>query len=168
MLSQKMNDSLNDQINFEFFSEYYYLAMSAYCDAHDMPGMAQWMLANSQEEHQHAMRLYNYVINRDGEIVLKEVGAPKKEYDSIINVFETAFNHEKVVTQKIYDLYKLALEENDYPTQIELQWFISEQVEEEKKNKDIIQQLKMAGNKQTALFMIDQRLAGLKSNVEEV
>jgi ferritin len=157
-----MNDMLNDQINFEFFSEYYYLAMSAYCDAHDMPGMSQWMLANSQEEHEHAMRLYNYVISRDGKIELKEVGAPKNDYKSIMDVFETAFNHEKVVTQRIYDLYKLALEEGDYPTQIELQWFIKEQVEEEKKNKDIIQQLKLAGDKHTALFMIDQKLAGLK------
>ena len=166
MLSKKMNDKLNDQINFEFFSEYYYLAMSAYCDSHDMPGMAQWMLASSQEEHEHAMRLYNYVINRDGVIELKEVAAPRKDYDSILDVFETAFNHEKVVTQRIYDLYKLALDENDYATQIELQWFISEQIEEEKKNKDIIQQLKLSGNKHTALFMIDQKLAGMKQGTD--
>ena len=159
MLSKKMEAALNKQINHELFSEYYYLAMSAYCESIDLPGFASWMLAQALEEHEHAMRFYNYILSRDGKVSLDKIDKPKEDYNSILDMFEAVLKHEKFVSKTINDLYELALKESDYPSQVELQWFIQEQVEEEKTARDIIQQLKWVGDKSTALFMLDQKMA---------
>ena len=158
MLSKKMEAAINKQINHEFFSEYYYLAMSAYCETIDLPGFASWMMAQVLEEHEHAMRFYNYIISRDGKVTLDKIDKPKEEYKSILDMFENVLKHEQFVTKTITELYELAIKERDYPSQVELQWFIQEQVEEEKTAKDIIQQLKWVGDKSTALFMLDQKM----------
>jgi len=159
MMTPKMEQAFNKQINFEFFSEYYYMAMSAYCESIDLPGFASWMMAQGQEEHAHALRFYQFMLDRDARPSFASIEEPKDTYDSVLDMFEHVLEHEKFVTKNISDLYKLALEEGDYPSQIELQWFITEQVEEEKTAKDIIQQLRWIGDKSTALFMLDQKMA---------
>ncbi|MBD3226117.1 MAG: ferritin [Caldithrix sp.] len=158
MISKTMEKAINEQINKELYSEYYYLAMAAYCESIDLPGFASWMVMQAQEERVHAMRLYNFVHDRDGQVELFAIDKPRKEYDSILDVFENVLKHEKFVTQSINELYQLALKENDYPAQVELQWFIQEQVEEEKTANDIIQQIKMVGDHSMALFMLDQQM----------
>lgn len=158
MISKKMQQALNDQINAELYSEYLYLAMSAYCETINLPGFANWMMQQSNEERSHAMRLYNFVFDRDGQVLLETIDKPPSEYKSIMDMFENVLKHEQHVTKLIHDLYELAVKENDYAAQVELQWFITEQVEEEKTAKDIIQQLKWVGDKSTALFMLDQQL----------
>ena len=159
MLSKRMEEAFNRQINYEFFSEYYYMAMSAYCESVDLPGFASWMMAQALEEHEHALRFYRYLLDRDATPTFAAIDAPSTEYKSILDMFEHVLKHEQFVTQKITELYRIALEENDYPSQVELQWFIKEQVEEEKTAKDIIQQLRWVGDKSTALFMLDQKMA---------
>ena len=160
MINSKMEQAFNQQINYELYSEYYYMAMSAYCESIDLPGFAAWMMAQANEERVHAMRFYQFLLDRDGSPKFGAIDAPNAEFKSILDMFEHVLEHEKFVTEKITELYKLAVEENDYPSQIELQWFITEQVEEEKTAKDIIQQLRWIGDKATALFMLDQKMAG--------
>ncbi len=166
-LSKKMENALNEQINAEFYSAYLYLSMSAYCESIDLPGFANWMLAQSQEENEHGMRLFNFVHDRDGAVKLDKIDKPESEFGTILDMFNKVLEHEKYVTKRIHDLYKLAVEEADYPTQVELQWFIQEQVEEEKTAKDIIQQLKWIGDKTTALFMLDQKMGERQGSEED-
>jgi ferritin len=158
MISKKMEKAFNDQINAELYSEYLYLAMSAYCESIDLPGFANWMLQQSLEEREHAMRFYNFVFDRDGRVELDTIKKPQVEYKSVLDMFENVLKHEQLVTKLIHELYELAVKENDYAAQVELQWFIAEQVEEEKTAKDIIQQLKWVGDKSTALYMLDQKM----------
>ena len=158
MINKKMEKAFNDQINAELYSEYLYLAMSAYCESIDLPGFAAWMKQQAAEERLHAMRFYDFVFDRDGRVELEAIAKPQAEYKSILDMFENVLKHEQHVTKLIHDLYALALKENDYAAQVELQWFIAEQVEEEKTAKDIIQQLKWVGDKSTALYMLDQKL----------
>ena len=158
MISKTMQKAFNEQINAELYSEYLYLAMSSYCDTIDLPGFANWMLQQSTEERIHAMRFYNFVHDRDGEVEFLAIDKPPVKYKNVLDMFENVLKHEQLVTKRIHDLYALAQKENDYAAQVELQWFISEQVEEEKTAKDIIQQLKWVGDKSTALFMLDQKL----------
>lgn len=158
MISKKMEKAFNDQINAELYSEYLYLAMSAYCETIDLPGFASWMLQQSIEERIHAMRFYNFVFDRDGRVELEAIKKPQVEYKSLLDMFENVLKHEQLVTKLIHELYELAVKENDYAAQVELQWFIAEQVEEEKTAKDIIQQLKWVGDKSTALYMLDQKM----------
>ncbi len=158
MISKTMEQAFNQQINFELYSEYYYLAMAAYCESIDLPGFASWMMAQAEEERQHAMRLFKFLIDRDGRVVLDKIEKPQNEYQSILDMFEHVLKHEQFVTSKINELYELAVKENDYPAQVELQWFIQEQVEEEKTARDIIQQLKWIGDQTMALYMLDQKM----------
>lgn len=167
MISKTMQKAFNDQINAELYSEYLYLAMSAYCESIDLPGFGNWMLQQSVEERAHAMRFYRFLLDRDGEADFKAIDKPPGKYKSILDMFENVLKHEQHVTQLIHDLYTLALKENDYAAQVELQWFIKEQVEEEKTAKDIIQQLKWVGDKSTALYMLDQKLGQRQESAEE-
>ncbi len=159
MISKKIEKAINQQINDEFYSSYYYMAMSAYCEGIDLPGFAQWMMVQADEEQEHGKRFYQFLLARDGKVVLDKIDKPQGEFKSILDMFEHVLEHEKFVTKKINELYELALKENDYPLQVELQWFIQEQVEEEKTAKDIIRQIKWIGDQSTALFMLDQKMA---------
>lgn len=159
MITKTMENAFNDQINAELYSEYLYLAMSAYCETIDLPGFAAWMKQQAAEERIHAMRFYNFVFNRDGRVELEAIAKPQTEYKSLLDMFENVLKHEQYVTKRINDLYALASKENDYAAQVELQWFIAEQVEEEKTAKDVIQQLKWVGDKTAALYMMDQKMA---------
>ena len=158
MLSKAMQDALNDQINKEFYASYLYLSMSAYFDEANYPGFAQWMRAQSQEEYRHAMRIFNYINDRDGKVILKSIDQPLTEFKSPMDAFTQTLEQERKVTGMVNKLYEMAMKENDYPTQVMLHWFISEQVEEEKTALNIVDQLKMIGDTPAAMIMLDRQL----------
>ncbi|MFQ5657890.1 MAG: ferritin, partial [Candidatus Methylomirabilales bacterium] len=146
MLSQKIQDAINEQIKHEFYSSYLYLSMSAHFESVHLSGFARWMRLQSQEEMSHAMKLFDFVQGREGRVVLKAIDQPPAKFKSPIDVFQQALEHERKVTGMIHKLYDLAAKENDYATQVMLQWFVTEQVEEEKAAGDIVEQLKMIGD----------------------
>lgn len=158
MLSSKMQDVLNRQINAEMYSSYLYLSMSAYFEANSLKGMAHWMRIQAQEEEIHAMKLYDFVNNRDGRVVLAEIAAPKTEWVDPIEAFEDAYKHELKITGLINDLMNTAVAEKDHAAHDYLEWFANEQVQEESDAKLIVDQLKMVGGQGLGLFMIDQQL----------
>ena len=130
MLSKDIQEAINDQIHHEFHSAYVYLSMSAYFEATSFKGFAHWMRMQAKEEVNHAMRLFDYVNDRNGRVTLKALEQPPANFSAIVETFEQAYAHEQKVTGMIYRLYELATRENDYATQVQLQWFINEQVEE--------------------------------------
>jgi len=157
-LSKKMQDALNEQIKEELASAYIYLGMAAYCESINLRGFAQWMRAQSNEEMEHAMKFYEYVHERGGRVVLQALAQPQVEYAGAVDVFEKTLAHEQYITGRIHKLYALATEENDYASLSVLQWFVDEQVEEESGVGDILDALKMIGDKGQALYMLDQKL----------
>ena len=159
MLNPAVEQALNDQIQKEFHSAYIYLSMSAYFEAGNLPGAAHWMRHQAEEEQEHAMKIFDFVHDRGGRVALQAIGQPPADFASPLAVFEAAYAHEQKVTKSIHDLYALAVKEGDYPTQVMLQWFIDEQVEEEKNASAIVAQLHMVGDSPAALFMIDRQLA---------
>ncbi len=158
MISQKMQDALNDQVAYEFYSAHIYLSMSAYLESVDLPGLANWMRVQYQEEVAHAEKLFDYIIERDGRATTKSWETPPVEWDSPLAAFEAALAHEKKVTARFNGHMDLAIAEKDHASQIFLQWFVNEQVEEESSVKTIIQQLKMLGDSKAGLFQIDREL----------
>jgi ferritin len=158
MLSKVVQDALNQQIKDELYSSYLYLSMSAHCETINLPGFAHWMRLQSEEELSHAMKLFDYVNDRGGRVVLQGIDQPPAEFNAPLDIFQQVLEHEQKVTGLIHQLYALALKENDYPTQVELQWFITEQVEEEKSAGEIVEQLKVIGDHSTALLMLDRQL----------
>lgn len=158
MLKKVLEDAVNKQINNELYSAYFYLSMSAYCDSINFSGSAHWLRLQYEEELSHAMRLFDYLNNRGGRVVLQAIDQPPTDFKSLLDVFENVLAHEQQVTDMINKLYELAVAENDYPTQVELQWFITEQVEEEKSASEIVEKLKIIGDRGTALLMLDINL----------
>ena len=159
MLSKAIQDAINDQINKELFSSYLYLAMSTYYAESNFSGFASWMKVQSTEEYGHAMKFYGYVIERNGHVELETIEKPNAKFKSPADVFKQVLEHEQKVTAMINKLYELAIKEKDYPTQIMLEWFITEQLEEEKSAGDILEQLKMVGDSPVSLIMMDRQLA---------
>ena len=158
MLSQGIQEAINDQIHHEFHSAYVYLSMSAYLEAANFTGFAKWMRVQATEEVNHAMRLFDYVNDRNGKVTLKALEQPPTNFKSALDVFEHALKHEMKVTSLIHSLYALATKENDYATQVALQWFINEQVEEEATASKVVDRLKIAGDDGAALLMLDNEL----------
>jgi len=158
MLSKTLQDALNTQIKHEFFSSYLYLAMSSYFESQSLLGFAKWMRIQSEEEHGHAMRLFDFVHDRGGSVELQALEQPRGEFAAPLDVFQQALEHERFITAQIHQLYALAVREKDYPTQVHLQWFIDEQVEEEKNASDIVDQLRIAGNDSAAILLLDHNL----------
>ena len=158
MLSKPLQDAVNEQIRNEIQSAYLYLAMSAYCQSQNLPGMGKWLRVQWQEELNHGLKLFDFVHDRGGKVMLHALDQPQAEYRSALDVFEHVYAHEQKVTALINKLYDLAVKENDHATQVELQWFITEQVEEEKNASEIVTQLKMLGTEGPALFMLDRAL----------
>jgi len=158
MLNKKMNDALNEQINAEFYSAYLYLSMEAYFESVNLPGFAKWMRAQIQEESMHAMKLYDFVNERGGRVLLKAIEEPAMEWSSPLAAFEAAYAHEQKVTGLINGLVNLAVEEKDHATNSFLQWFVNEQVEEEASADSVVQQLKMVKDSAEGKFMIDREL----------
>ena len=153
-----MQDALNKHINEEFYASYLYLSMSAYCDSADLPGFAHWLRIQSQEEYSHAMNLLSFVQDRQGRVTLLPIEQPTIEFDSVLDVMESTLQHEREVTVLINQLYEQALEEKDYQTQVHLQVFITEQIEEEKIAADIIAKLKLIGDDNSNLLLLDREL----------
>jgi len=159
MIGKAMQESINEQINKELFSSYLYLSMSAYFEEKNLPGFASWMRIQEGEEREHAMKFYEFLLERNGRVLLKTIEAPATDWESPLDVFKQAAEHEAKVTASINALYELALKEKDYPAQVMLQWFISEQVEEEKNAAEIVAQLELVEARGTAILMLDHRLA---------
>jgi ferritin len=158
MLSKAMQDAINEQIKNELYSAYLYLSMAAYYEASNLPGFAHWMRVQSQEEIDHAMKFFDFVNERGGRVVLQAIDQPPVEFESPADVFEKTLEHERKVTGLIHRLYELALNENDYPAQVMLHWFIEEQVEEEDSAAQILETLRMIGDTGSALVMLDRAL----------
>ena len=158
MLTKRMEAALNGQVNKELYSSYLYLSMSAHCSAQGIPGAAQWLMAQTQEESAHAMKLYDYILQKGGNADLLPIDAPPAEFGSLIEIFKVVLEHEEGVTASVNELMDVALEERDHATRIFLEWFVTEQVEEESNVRDVIDQLKMAGEHSASLMMIDKEL----------
>ncbi|MFB6125363.1 MAG: ferritin [Halanaeroarchaeum sp.] len=158
MLTDSVEDALNEQINAELYSEYLYLAMAAYFEDEGLPGFASWMRAQADEEHAHAMKIYDYVHERDGRVNLAAIDEPQASWDGPADAFEAAYDHEVKISGMIDDLVGLAREENDNATENMLQWFVAEQVEEEATAQDILDKLRLAGDDGPGLMMLDQEL----------
>ena len=158
MLNQMVQDAMNEQIKNELYSAYFYLAMAAYFESENFSGFARWMEVQAQEEQSHAMKLYRFVNERGGRVELHAIDQPPLQFESPLDVFEKVLAHEQLVTSLIYDLYKKSVEANDYASQVFLQWFVTEQVEEEASATEIVEQLKMVGDKGHALLMMDRAL----------
>lgn len=158
MISEKMTSAINEQINAEIFSAYLYLSMSSYASFTGLKGAANWFYVQAKEEMTHAERLYNYVNSQGKRVVLTAIDAPQVEFASILDAFEVTLEHEKKVTALINNLVNLASDEKDHATEIYLQWFVTEQVEEEESAQEIIDRLKLAGETGAGLFMVDKEL----------
>lgn len=158
MLSKKVEKALNEQVNAEFFSAYLYLSMSAWAEAQNLRGFANWLRVQYQEETSHAIKIFDYIIERGGQVELKKIEKPENNWKDIIEVFEHVYKHEQSVTSLINDLVALTIEEKDYATNNMLQWFVNEQVEEEASALEILEQLKLFDGKGAPLFMMDREL----------
>ncbi len=159
MLSQVMQDAINDQINNEMFSSYSYLSMAAWCEHKQFTGCAHWMRLQSDEERVHAMRLHDFQIARDGRVLFQSIPQPEVDYESIVDVFEKALAQEQLVTQQIDGLYELAIKEKAFAALVELEWFITEQVEEEKTAREIVHKFNMVKDDPASLLDLDNALA---------
>ncbi len=158
MIDSKMADALNDQINAELYSSYLYLAMAADFSSRNFNGFAQWMRVQAQEELIHAMKLYDYLIQRGGAVRLAQVDAPATSWDSVLSAFEDAYEHEKYVTGRINSLVDLAEELRDHATRSFLQWFVDEQVEEEATADEVVGKLRMVSDSGNGMLMMDRDL----------
>lgn len=158
MMSQVVQDALNRQIHSELKASYHYLAMSAWCDRNNFKGAATWMRAQSREEYGHAMRLFDFQLARHGKLALDKLDAPKLEFDHLLDVFETAYKQEQEVSKQIDSLYELAGGEKAYAAMVQLEWFINEQVEEEKTFREIVAQMRMVKDDPAALLDFDREL----------
>jgi ferritin len=159
MLSDRMEKALNGQVNAELYSSYLYLSMNAYFKSVNLDGFANWMYAQAQEELMHAMKIYDFINQRGGRTLLAAIEAPPDQWDSPLAVFEDTLKHEKKVTGLINSLVDIAMEERDHATQIFLQWFVTEQIEEEESVGNVLEQLKLLGDAKQGLFMMDRELA---------
>ncbi|BAI80305.1 ferritin [Deferribacter desulfuricans SSM1] len=158
MISKKMAEALNEQLNKELFSAYLYLSMSAYSEHIGLKGFANWFYVQYQEEMTHAMKFYKYILDQGEQVKLKAIEQPDQEFESPLDMFEKTLEHEKFITKSINDLVDLAIQEKDYATHTFLQWFVTEQVEEEASVNEILDQLKLVQNSGNGLFMVDKEL----------
>ena len=156
MLNQAVQDAMNEQIKNELFSAYQYLSMAAYCESESLPGFAHWMRAQAQEETVHAMKFYDFILERNGRVVLGPIDGPLVEFGSPLEVFQSALEHERKVTGMIHDLYGLAVRENDYASQAFLQWFVTEQIEEVSSMDQLLRMIQRAG--ESGLLVVEQFL----------
>ena len=158
MLKKKMLKAMNDQINAEMYSAYLYLSMDAYFQSSSLSGFAAWMRAQAQEEMMHAMKFYEFVNERGGKVTLEAIAKPESTWDSPLAVFEAVLTHEQHVTSLINNLVDLAISEKDHASNIFLQWFVTEQVEEEASASEVVEKLKRIKDNPSGLFMMDAEL----------
>jgi ferritin len=158
MISKAMQKAINEQINKELYSSYLYLSMAAWFDAKNLPGFAKWLYLQEGEERVHGMKFFKFLLDRGGKVDLKPIAGPAVVWKTNLDVFKQVQEHEAAVTASINALYELALKEKDYPSQVLLQWYITEQVEEEKNAAEIVQQLELIDSRGTAVLMLDHQL----------
>ena len=158
MLIKKIEKELNDQINAEYWSAYFYLSMAAYFESENLPGFANWMKIQYREEISHVMKFFDYINERGGRVILKPIDAVKTEWNDPIEVFDDTYKHEQKVTELINNLVNISFEEKDHATYNMLQWYVAEQVEEEAAADSILQQLKMLEGNKHGLLMLDREL----------
>ncbi|QWV95141.1 ferritin [Geomonas oryzisoli] len=159
MLTDKLCTALNKQLNNELYSAYLYLSMSSYASSIGLKGSANWFMVQYQEEMVHAMKFYNYINSRGEHVKLQAIDAPPAEFKNLLDMFEQTLKHELTITASINELTDLALSEKDHATNIFLQWFVTEQIEEEENDRDIIGKLKLIGDNGQGLLMLDNELA---------
>ena len=164
MISRKMTDAFNKQINAETYSSYLYLSMAGWFESTNLKGFAQWMRVQAQEEMGHAMKFFDHMVERGCKVALGEIAAPPAKWDSPLAAFEDAYKHECKVSGMINDLADLAAVAKDHASSVFLQWFISEQVEEEAAAAEIVQKLKMLGEHKGGMFMLDRALGERKTD----
>ena len=162
MISEKMNKAINEQINKELYSAYLYVGMAAYAASLSLNGVANWFKVQTREEVEHATKFMNYITEQGGRVVLKAIDTPDQKFTSVAGLFEKTLTHEKVVTALINGLVTLAKKEGDTATEIFLQWYVTEQVEEEANPTEILQKLTIGGKTGNALLILDGILAGRK------
>ena len=159
MISQKLQDAFNYQINRELFSEYYYLSMASYFSSVGLSGFENFFLVQVEEERFHAMKMYKFLNEKGGKVTLQPIEQPKVEFKSPLEVFELAYDHEKLVSKLINDLMDLAIIENDHAAKNHLNWFVDEQVEEEDSMETIVNKLKLINGEGYGLLMLDNELS---------
>lgn len=159
MASQRVLDALNNQLQMEFFSEYFYISMEAYFADNNLDGFANFFNVQAREERDHAYKIFNYIGRAGGKVVLKGIEQPKTNFESPLDVFESALEHERLISNSIHDLVDLAISEKDHTTSSFLRWFIDEQSEEEESMEKIVRKLRLLKNDPAGLLMIDQELA---------
>jgi ferritin len=164
MLTKSVQTAIIDQINFELASAYLYLSMSLHFESENLNGFAHWMRVQYQEETSHAFKFMKYVNDRGGKVSLLAIPQPETKFKTPLDIFKLVLSHEQIVTSRINKIYELAIKEKDYPTQSCLQWFINEQVEEEKNAVEIINMLEMAGATPISIMMADRQLGARKSD----
>jgi ferritin len=162
-MNEDVRSAINDQINREFFAAYLYLAMAAHFDVEALNGFARWMRLQAQEELGHALRLYDYLLERGARVELQAIKAPPLKFGSPLSIAEQALEHERQVSKSINSIYALAHKEGDYATQVQLQWFVTEQVEEENSAETMVERLRMAGDNRAALLILDREVAARSS-----
>lgn len=156
MISKKMAEMLNEQLNKEYFSSYLYLSMAAYCADRSLEGFANWFRVQAQEEHTHALKFYDYLQQQQARVLLKAISEPPADFSSVSDAATQALKHEKFVTKSIHEIYTLAAEERDYATQNFLNWFVTEQVEEEASAQLLVDKLEMIGESKGSLLYLDK------------
>lgn len=157
MLKDSVQKALNDQVKQEFYSAHVYLSMCAWFEDQGLPGFASWMRFQYQEELGHGIKIFDFIVDRDGKVIIEGVEAPPTSWDTPLAAFESAYENEKAVSASIDELYELAGNEKDHATRVMLQWFITEQVEEEASTKQAVDRLKLAGDDSSALLVLDQQ-----------
>ena len=158
MISQKLQDAINEQINKEIYSEYLYLSMAAYLESQGFAGMASFMVTQAEEEHFHAMKFYRFLNERGGRVIIKEIAQPQIDFDEVSQVFDLAYEHEQFVTKSINNLMDVAIAENDHASKSFLNWYVDEQVEEEATFDNITNQMRMIGGKGHGMLMLDKEM----------
>ena len=158
MMDKELLEALNTQMNREFHAAYLYLAMAAYFERENLKGFAKWMRAQAEEEVEHAMKFFDFINDRNEKVVLKPIEEPKQAWSSPLEAFQDAYNHECKVSKYIHQIYELAQEKKDYPTQVFLHWFIEEQVEEEEQTLRMVELLEKAGDNFAAILELDRQL----------
>jgi ferritin len=167
MMSKTMQDALNEQMKHEFYSAHLYLSMSAYCDRANLPGLARWMRVQAQEENKHAMKIFDHLLDRGGKVEMHQLDRPPSDFASARDVFEQAHKHEQQVTASINKVYGMAMDERDFASRVFLDWFVQEQVEEEKTSGLLAEQLRMVGDDRPGLLMLDRELGQRKGGAAE-
>ncbi len=167
MISKKIENALNDQLNKEMYSSYLYLSMAAYFENRNLNGMANWMKIQSQEEYVHAMKFYNFILRLGGKVKLGKIDAPQTDWKSPKDAFDNSLEHEQFISKSIHQLLDLAIEESHHPTKSFLQWFVDEQVEEEDSVQQIVENFNLIGKDKSGLFMLDRELGSRAGETEE-